>query len=114
MKPQPLRAIVFVAAPYARMDAIHRELGIGPLPDQPVVGYLARSTSALYDLFGGLIWVVSFDLARHRQVLRYVGAASVAFGLAILAAVWQLAGRIRSASSSQGPVPRGTGKGTSR
>ena len=39
---------VFVVVPYAWMNAIHQWLGLGTLPDTPVVGYLARSTSAFY------------------------------------------------------------------
>ena len=64
-----LTALVFVVAPYSWMDAIHRWLGLGILPSEPVVSYLARSTSAFYALQGGLVWVVSFDLRRHRPVL---------------------------------------------
>jgi hypothetical protein len=39
--------------PYAWMNATHQYLGMGVLSDQPVVGYLTRSTSAFYALFGG-------------------------------------------------------------
>jgi hypothetical protein len=78
-----LTALVFVAAPYSWMDGIHQWLGLGKLPGEPVVGYLARSTSAFYALQGGLAWVVSFDLRRFRPVLVYLGAASVVFGLAL-------------------------------
>ena len=67
--------------PYAWMDAVHEWLGLGELPAEPVVGYLARSTSAFYAVIGGLLWVVSFDLRRHRVVLYYLGAAHVLFGL---------------------------------
>jgi hypothetical protein len=83
-----LLAVVFVAVPHAWMDAIHSRLGMGALPDQPVVGYLARSTSAFYAMLGGLFWVVSFDLSRHRQVLVYLGAATTAFGVALLLVDW--------------------------
>lgn len=67
--------------PYAWMNATHQYLGMGVLPDRPVVGYLARSTSAFYALFGGLFWVVSFDLPRYRPVLRYLGVATVVLGI---------------------------------
>ena len=79
-----LLALIFVAAPYTWMDSIHSALGMGQLPDKPVVGYLARSTSAFYALIGGLFWVVSFDLRRHRRVLIYLGAALASFGLVLL------------------------------
>jgi hypothetical protein len=63
------------------MNAIHHWLGIGELPTELIVGYLARSVSAFYTMFGGLLWVVSFDLSRHRLVLCYIGAAVVFFGI---------------------------------
>ena len=83
-----LFALVFVAAPYSWMDAIHAELGLGELPGEPVVGYLARSTSGFYAMLGGLFWVVSFDLQRNRSVLLYLGTATVIFGAALVAIDW--------------------------
>ena len=80
-----LLALVAVVMPYSWMNAIHQSLGMGRLPDQPVVGYLARSTSAFYAFFGGLLWLVSFDLRRHRPVLCYMGAATVLFGITLFA-----------------------------
>ena len=77
-------AILAVVMPYTWMDAVHRHLGLGALPAEPIVGYLARSTSAFYALLGGLLWVLSFDLRRHQVILCYLGAAIVLFGLAIL------------------------------
>lgn len=83
-----LLAVLFVGVPHSWMDAIHAWLGMGRLPDQPVVGYLARSTSAFYALLGGLLWVISFDLARHRLVLSYLGVAITLFGGALLIVDW--------------------------
>jgi hypothetical protein len=80
-----LLAIPFVMVPYSWMDAIHQGLGMGQLPDAPVVGYLARSASAFYAILGGLLWTVSFDLRRHRMVLSYLGFAVILFGVAMLA-----------------------------
>ena len=65
------------------MNDIHQGLGMGELASQPVVGYLARSTSAFYALLGGLFWVVSLDLRRHRPVIRFLGAASVLIGFTL-------------------------------
>jgi len=61
---------------------------MGQLPDKPVVGYLARSTSAFYALLGGLFWVVSFDLGRHYRVLVYLGAAITSLGAVLFAVDW--------------------------
>ena len=83
-----LLALIFVAAPYRWMDAIHSALGMGQLPDEPVVGYLARSTSYFYAMLGGFFWVISFDLSRHRRVLLYLGAAIALFGPVLLVVDW--------------------------
>ena len=78
-----LLALVAVVMPYSWMNAIHQWLGLGELPKEPIVGYLTRSTSAFYALFGGLLWVASFNLRRHRSVLIYVGAATIVFGVTL-------------------------------
>jgi len=78
-----LLALVFIGAPHSWMESIHESLGMGRLPDGPVVGYLARSTSAFYAMVGGLFWVVSFDLGRHRRVLIYLGAAITCLGVVL-------------------------------
>jgi len=78
-----LLAVVFVFVPFSWMDAIHRWLGMGDLPDKPIVGYLARWTSAFYAMLGGLFWTLSFDLRRHRSILCYLGGAVTFFALAL-------------------------------
>ena len=83
-----LTATVFVFVPYTWMDAIHRMLGMGELPSEPIVGYLARSTSAFYALLGGLLLVLSSDVCRYRHVLAYIGAAVAVFGLILVFVDW--------------------------
>ena len=83
-----LLALVAVVMPYAWMDATHHWLGLGRLADQPVVGYLARSLSAFYALLGGLMWVISFDLQRHRPTLCYLGSAIMVFGAMLIGIDW--------------------------
>jgi hypothetical protein len=75
-----LTALVAVVMPYSCMDWTHQWLGMGRLPPEPVVGYLARSISAFYALLGGLLWLLSFDLPRHRPTLCYLGIAIIVFG----------------------------------
>ena len=83
-----LFALIFVAAPHAWMNEIHAALGLGELPATPIVGYLARSTSAFYALVGGLFWVISFDLRRYRGVVIYLGAAIIVLGAALTIIDW--------------------------
>ena len=80
-----LLAVFAVIMPYDSMNSIHQWLGLGELPDAPIVGYLARSTSAFYALLGGLMWLVSFDPIRHRTVLTFLGCAIIVLGSTLLA-----------------------------
>ena len=79
-----LLALFAVFMPYSWMNAVHQWLGMGQLPAEPIVGYLARSTSAFYALLGGLLWVISYDLQRHRLILKYLGIVIVIFCTALL------------------------------
>ena len=83
-----LTAIVFVFVPYSWMNAIYGQMGMGILPDQPVVGYLSRSLSGFYALFGGLLWLISNNPARHRAVLIFLGYALAIFGGLLLFIDW--------------------------
>ena len=83
-----LFALIFVAAPESWMVAIYAELEMGALPTAPIVGYLARSTSAFYAITGGLFLLISTDPRRHRAVLLYLGWAVAAFGLVLLVVDW--------------------------
>jgi len=76
-----LLAVFCAVMPLSWMDAVHQWLGMGELPRGPIVGYLARSTSAFYALMGGLLWLVSYDLRRYRPVASYLGVTAVLLGL---------------------------------
>ena len=77
-------AAICAVMPLRWMDAIHRAIGMGALPDQPIVEYLARSTSALYALMGALFWMLSFDLVRYHLLVRRLGMAIIALGILLL------------------------------
>ena len=98
-----LLALFAVAMPYSTMDAIHRWLGMGPLPAEPIVGYLARSVSAFYALFGALLWLLSFDLRRHRPTLRFLGVATIVLGAILIGIDW-VEGLPRFWRLGEGPV----------
>ena len=77
-------AIVPVFMPHAWMDATHRWLGMGELPETPVIVYLTRSLSALYAFQAGLLWLVSCDVRRYGVLVTYVSAAFAVFGAIVL------------------------------
>jgi hypothetical protein len=98
-----LFALVGVFMPYSWMDATHRWLGMGTLPAEPIVGYLARSTSAFYAFFGGLLLLASTDLHRYRQLLIYIGLTHILFGILLLV-VDLIEGLPPFWSSAEGPT----------
>ena len=79
-----LTAVIPAVMPFAWMDLIHRQLGMGELPDVPIVGYLTRSLSAFYALHGALIFFVSVDVRRYLPVVKCLGALCVVFGAGML------------------------------
>jgi len=83
-----LAALGAVVMPYRWMDEIHRTLGMGALPDAPIVRYLTRSSSLLYALHGALILFIACDVKRWLPIIHFLGTASVVFGLVMLAIDW--------------------------
>ena len=77
-------AAIGAVMPLRWMDTIHRAIGMGALPDGPIVEYLARSTSAFYALMGALLWMLSFDLVRYHLLVRRLGKAIIALGILLL------------------------------
>jgi len=79
-----LLALVAVVMPSSWMAASHEFLGLGKLPEAPIVGYLARSLSAFYALFGAIFLFVAADVERYRPLIRLLGAGFVGLGTVFL------------------------------
>ena len=76
-----LCALPAVFLPTAWMDAFHRNLGLGALPEGPIVQYLARSVSALYAAFGSLTLILALDLVRYAPLITWWGITAIVFGV---------------------------------
>jgi len=76
-----LAALFPAMMPFAWMQDIHRSLGMGELPDGPIVGYLTRSLSALYAMFGAAELFVSLDVRRFLPVVKFIAVLGILFGL---------------------------------
>ncbi len=81
-----ISALVGLVLPTSFMAAAHAHLGLGAFPAQPVVGYLIRSVSALYALYGGILWVCAGDVRRYAAIVRYFCFTGFAFAALIAAA----------------------------
>jgi hypothetical protein len=73
-------AVAAVIMPRSMMDLAHSWTGLGAIPPEPIVGYLARSASALYVLHGAMVVLISFDLTRYKGLIRFLGLASLLHG----------------------------------
>ena len=79
-----LTALFTAVMPFTWMDEIHRRLGLGELPNMPIMGYLTRSLSAMYALHGALVFFVSLDVRRYLPVVKCVFVLGILFGLGML------------------------------
>ena len=98
-----LCALIFVPFPYRWMDSVHRGLGMGPLPDAPIVLYLARSTSLFYAIIGALMWLVSSDIHRYHDVVLFVAGTYVFMGVTLTVVDW-VEGMPRFWKLGEGPI----------
>ena len=97
----PAWAAVFM--PTSWMVWTHRWLGLGELPEAPIVEYLARDLSLFYGIHGGLLLLVARDVRRFLPVILYLGALGVVSG-AIFFSVDFYAGMPASWTWSEGPI----------
>ena len=74
-------AFIAVAMPTDWIRVGHQWSGLGEFPEAPIVGYLARSASALYALHGLLIVYMSFDVRRYWSLIRFLASITVTHGL---------------------------------
>ena len=73
-------ALGAVVMPFEWMNVIHRQMGMGDLPQVPIVGYLTRSISALYAIHGVLLIFLAGDVRRYLPVVRFLAVAGAVFG----------------------------------
>lgn len=80
-----LLGVVGLFLPTNAMAAVHEWAGLGQFPNEPIAVYLARATSALCGLFGGLMIFLSGDVQRHRSVIAFqaIGLIAVSGALVI-------------------------------
>lgn len=74
-----------IVMPTAWMEGIHARLGLGELPQAPIVEYLTRSLSALYAMHGALLLIIATDVRRYRPLVVWAALSSAGFGAIVLA-----------------------------
>ena len=82
-----ITGVAFLAVPLSveSMGSTHRWLGLGDLPQAPLVEYLARSVAAFYGFHGVLLFLLSTDVNRYAPIIIYIAVMNVVFGLLLVA-----------------------------
>jgi len=80
-----LAALLPSMMPLAWMQTTHRYLGMGELPDRPIIGYLTRSLSLMYAMHGAVLLFLSWDVRRFLPVVKLVAVLTILFGLCLTA-----------------------------
>jgi hypothetical protein len=75
----PVLAIIPFLMPLSWMAAVHEGLGMGALPDKPIVDYLARYASAISAFYGLLMLLTATDVRRYAPVITLQAASTIVF-----------------------------------
>lgn len=65
------------------MALMHARLGLGDLPDAPIISYLTRSASALYALHGAMFLLAAGDVRRYAPLISLMAYGAVVLGAAL-------------------------------
>jgi hypothetical protein len=79
-----LCAVPAIFFPHSWMNAIHQYVGLGQLPDEPIVSYLSRSLSLFYAGHGVIALYAASDVRRHHGLVKVLGWLFLVTGLTIL------------------------------
>lgn len=77
-------AVLFVLIPISAMESIHKFLGLGDFPIQPITEYLARSTSLLYAVHGFVLLILFWHPRKHWHLLPIMIGLHIGIGACVL------------------------------
>jgi hypothetical protein len=78
-----ITAFTAVFLPYEMMASIHFQIGLGTMPQLPILDYLARSVSMFYGIHGVIVIYISFNLNMYLQFLKLLCYLGLLFGLSL-------------------------------
>ncbi len=62
-------AFLAVLMPRSWMEASHAWLGLGAMPDGPILMFMIRQASYVYGMHGVSLWVLATDVVRFRPLI---------------------------------------------
>jgi len=66
-------AFASVVMPRSWMEASHEWLGLGTMPDGPILIFLIRQASYAYGMHGISLWIIASDVVRFRPLVIFTG-----------------------------------------
>lgn len=78
-----LLAAVPVLFPTDLMAGMHERMGLGPFPRDRLTEYLTRSAAACYAMHGAVVWMLSWDVARYRDLITGMYRLHLLFAAAV-------------------------------
>jgi hypothetical protein len=73
-------SFVSVVMPRAWMEASHAWLGLGEMPDGPVIMFMIRQASYAYGMHGVSLWILASDVVRFRPLIQFNGISFLLAG----------------------------------
>jgi len=73
-------AFVSVVMPRSWMEQSHAWLGLGIMPDGPVIMFMIRQASYVYGMHGVSLWILASDVNRFRSLVRFNGISFLLAG----------------------------------
>jgi hypothetical protein len=73
-------AFFAVVMPQSWMETSHLWLGMGQMPDSPVVLFMIRQASYAYGMHGVSLWVLASDVERFRPLVIFNGISYLLAG----------------------------------
>jgi hypothetical protein len=78
-------AFIAVVMPRSWMEAGHTWLGMGVMPDGPLIMFMIRQASYVYGMHGASLWILATDVRRFRPLIVFNG---ISFTLAAAVFFW--------------------------
>ena len=73
-------AFASVVMPRSWMEASHEWLGMGAMPDGPILIFLIRQASYAYGMHGISLWIIASDVVRFRPLVIFTGVTFLIAG----------------------------------
>lgn len=73
-------AFISVVMPRAWMESSHAWLGMGTMPDGPLMDFMIRQASYAYGMHGVSLWILATNVKRFRKLITFNGLSFLLAG----------------------------------